>query len=249
QNYRPGDDNAIAVAQADLILATETLKRTEDYYGGYADSAEDNLNKAAALTALSAARKAKDKAVANLNYLLALPDTLEVEKADADLEIARAELDAAQREYETLKNGPDPQALSLGQARIQNANAQLTASQVALDDLELKAPFSATVSKVNALSGEWVMPGQAILVLADLDHLRVETTDLSERDVPFVEIGQAAAVQVKALGVVITGRVSEIAPLADTLGGDVVYTTTIDLENAPKNLRAGMSVDIQFSDQ
>ncbi len=246
KNYRPGDDNQIAVAQADLIVAEDTLKKTEDAYGGYADSPEDNLNKAAALSALSAARKARDKAVANLNYLLALPDALEVEKADAVLEIARAELEAAQREYTALQNGPDPQAVSLAEARIKNASAQLTASQAALSDLELKAPFSGTVSMVSASKGEWIMPGQAILTLADLDHLRVETTDLSERDVPLVHTGQAVTVQIKALNIDINGRVSQVSPLADTLGGDVVYTTIVELDNIPPDLRAGMSVEVQF---
>lgn len=249
KNYRPGDDNQIAVAQADLIVAVDHLKQVEDVYGGFADSPEDNLNKAAALSALSAARKARDKAQANLNYLLALPDALEVEKADAVLAVAKAELEAAQREFDRLQSGPDPQALALAQARAQNAEAQLAASQAALDDLELKAPFSGTISKVSAHAGEWVMPGQAILVLADLDHLRVETTDLSERDVTLVAVGQPAAVKVKALDAILKGSVSQISPLADTLGGDVVYTTTIDLADPPAGLRAGMSAEVQFTSQ
>jgi hypothetical protein len=37
-----------------------------------------------------------------------------------------------------------------------------------------------------------------------------------------------------------------IAPLADTLGGDVVYKITIDLDAPPAGLRAGMSVEVQF---
>ena len=38
-----------------------------------------------------------------------------------------------------------------------------------------------------------------------------------------------------------------ISPLADTLGGDVVYKVTITLGKIPSNLRAGMSVDVQFN--
>jgi hypothetical protein len=34
--------------------------------------------------------------------------------------------------------------------------------------------------------------------------------------------------------------------MADTLGGDVVYKTTIKRSNRPAALRAGMSVDVQF---
>jgi len=51
---------------------------------------------------------------------------------------------------------------------------------------------------------------------------------------------------VKALNQSLSGRVSLIAPLANTLGGDVVYKITIELESIPPELRAGMSVEVQF---
>jgi len=181
-----------------------------------------------------------------LNYLLSLPDPIEVAKADAELEVARTELEAAQREFDRLQNGPDPEARALAEARVKNARAQLAASQAALDDLILKAPIEGTVSRVNLHNGEWVLPGQTILTISDLDHLRVETTDLSERSVPGVAVDQVVIVSVEALNQEITGRVIEIAPLADTIGGDVVYRTTIELDTYPDGLRAGMSVDVYF---
>jgi multidrug efflux pump subunit AcrA (membrane-fusion protein) len=61
-----------------------------------------------------------------------------------------------------------------------------------------------------------------------------------------VEPGQPVRVFVEALGEEVTGRVSLISPLADTLGGDVVYKTTIDLDSRPEGLRAGMSVEVLF---
>ncbi len=246
KEYRVGNDNQIAVARADLIVAQDRVKTAEDTFGNFADNPEDNLNKAAALSALSAARTARDKAQANLNYLLSLPNPIEVAKADAELEVARTELEAAQREFDTLQNGPDPEARALAEARVKNARAQLAASQAALDDLTLKAPIDGTVSRLNLHKGEWVLPGQAILTISDLDHLRVETTDLSERSVPAVTIDQTVTVFIEALNQQVTGRVIEIAPLADTIGGDVVYKTTIELDTYPDGLRAGMSVDVYF---
>ncbi len=63
---------------------------------------------------------------------------------------------------------------------------------------------------------------------------------------PRVAVGQPVSVYVKALDERVAGRVSVIAPLADTLGGDVVYKTTIDLDSLPPGLRPGMSVEVQF---
>jgi HlyD family secretion protein len=116
-----------------------------------------------------------------------------------------------------------------------------------LEDLELRAPFSGTVTELYIHEGEWVTPGQPLVLLSDLQHIRVETTDLSERDVPKVEVGQLVTVLIKALNEEATGHVSEIAPLAETLGGDVVYKTTIALDALPAGLRAGMSVEVQIA--
>lgn len=244
KQYRNGSESSIETAQADLILAKNALKDAQDAYNSVADRSEDDVDRAAALSALGAARNAYEHALANLNYLLALPNTIDVNQAQAVLVAAQAEATAAQTDFDKLKNGPDPDALALAEERITNAQAQIDAGQANLDSLELKAPLDATVSKVSIHVGEWAMAGQTLIVLSDLAHLRVQTTDLSERDVPRVKVGQPVTILVKALNQNVTGRVSEIASLSDTLGGDVVYQTTIDLDTQPTGLRPGMSVDV-----
>lgn len=163
-----------------------------------------------------------------------------------DLEVAASQLAKAQDDYAILKVGADPDKVRLAEARRSNAEAQLAAAQAALRHLTLAAPFAGVVCEVNLHSGEWGIPGQKILLLADLDHLRIQTTDLSERDVPKIEVGQPTTVLIKALNQNVSGKVSEISPLADNLGGDVVYTITIDLDTSPQGLREGMSVEVQF---
>jgi multidrug resistance efflux pump len=134
----------------------------------------------------------------------------------------------------------------LAEARLSNAQNQLAAAQAALRQLTLTAPFAGTVGDVKIHSGEWVIPGQAILILVDLAHLRVETTDLSELDIHEIHVGQQAVVDIKALGQEINGRVSQIWPLANSIGGDVVYKTIVELDSLPEGLREGMSAEVQF---
>lgn len=167
-------------------------------------------------------------------------------RIEYNLDAAQARLTQAQNDYEKVKSGPDPDKVRLAEARQTNAKSQLAAAQAALKGLLITAPFDGTISRINYQIGEWVMPGQVILVIADFSHMHIETTDLSERDVPQVKVGQQVSVQVKALNQKIVGHVTEISPLADTLGGDVIYKTTIDLDQSPTGLLAGMSVDVQF---
>ncbi len=163
-----------------------------------------------------------------------------------DVEVAAAHLAKALHDYEMLKAGPDPDKVRLAEARRANAQTQLASARAALDRLTLAAPFDGIVTRIDIHGGEWIIAGQSVLQLADLGHLRVETTDLSERDVPQVVVGQPVVVVIKALRQETPGHVSEISPLADSLGGDVVYKTVIELDSLPAGLRAGMSVVVQF---
>ncbi|MBI4927637.1 MAG: HlyD family efflux transporter periplasmic adaptor subunit [Anaerolineae bacterium] len=245
--YRVGSDASIDAARANVIVAKDTLDRAQEAYDAVASQGDDSLVKAGALSALSSAQKAYNRAVANLNYLLEKPNPLDVDLAEARFQAAQAEVDAAQRELEKWQSGPDPAALALAEQRVTFTQAQLAASQAALRDMEITAPYDATVVELTVDPGAWVTPGQPLLALADLAHLQVRTSDLSERDVSSVQVGQPALVTVKALGLELNGQVSEISLLAESLGGDVVYTTVIDLlDAAPPELRAGMSVDVRF---
>ncbi len=248
KEYRVGNQEQIDIARADLLVAQDRVDKAEEAYSYVEDRAEEDLERAALLSALAAARQARDRAARNLNYLLSLPDEIEVAKADAELEVARAEVEAAQRELDKLKNGPDPDLLSLAEARIKNAEAQRQATQSALDDLELKAPFAGSISRLNVRAQEWIAPGQPVLILADLSNLQVETTDLSEIDVARIREGNLADVTFDALpDARVKGGVIRISPKASE-GAGVNYTVVVRLIEIPAGLRWGMTafVDIEL---
>lgn len=243
----PAEDIDIDAAWATVVLAGDKLDKARKDYAPYEKKSEDNVSRAALLNKLAEAQAVYDDAVRRYNNLSGTTGSeFDRSQAEAELQIAQARLEIAQQEYDELQNGPDTDDVALAEARIENAQAQIEASQSALAELELKAPFAGTVGRVDIHSGEWVIPGRPVLVLVDLEQLRVETTDLSERDVPEVEIGGPVTVFIEALGQEVAGQVSEISPLADTLGGDVVYKTTIELDTLPDGLRAGMSVEAHF---
>jgi len=243
----PAEQIDVEVARSNVALAKRALDQALKDFQPYENKLESNLKRAALLSKLSDAQKLYDNAVQQLNRLTGVfvPE-FDMSQAQTELEIAQTRLTLAEDKYAQLAEGPDPAELELAEARLQNAQDRAQAVRANLANLELKAPFTGVVSQINIQAGEWVIPGQSILALADLDHLRVETTDLSERDIPNVEIGQSVTVQVTALDQEVSGQVTEISPLADTLGGDVVYKTMIDLDTIPSDLRAGMSVEVQF---
>jgi multidrug resistance efflux pump len=84
-------------------------------------------------------------------------------------------------------------------------------------------------------------------MLADMDHLQVETTDLNEIDVAQIQVGDVASISFDALpDLLITGVVTSIAPKSSA-GSSVNYTVVIELDELPEELRWGMTafVDIE----
>lgn len=126
------------------------------------------------------------------------------------------------------------------QALVDSAKAVLAAQSA------LTAPFAGTVISVDIAPYETVAPGQIVMVLGDLSKYRIETTDLSERDVTRVQVGQPAIIFIEALGGDFTGKVVDIDRISSELGGDVVYKVTIELDEQPAGLLWGMSADVDI---
>ncbi len=119
-----------------------------------------------------------------------------------------------------------------------------------MQDLELLAPFAGTVVDLGVKSGEWVEIGQPVVMLAQVNEWVVETEDLTEIQVPDVEIGQGATVLPEAIpSLMLSGTVESISSISEIKSGDVTYTARILLDETDPNLRWGMTVDVIFEQQ
>ena len=139
-----------------------------------------------------------------------------------------------------------PEVRQIAHARVQQAQAALEVAQATLAQTTLVAPHNATVVSVNVLPGEYVQQNQVVLTLATLNTLQIETTDLSERDITKVKIGDPANIHIEALNADIAGKVIRISPIANTLGGDVIYTVTVSLDEQPNGLLWGMTAEVMI---
>jgi multidrug resistance efflux pump len=169
---------------------------------------------------------------------------------DLEGEVTRAELAARMGELEYSYWGPrydrPPERKLQAEAEWNQLKMSLEVARASFAQSTIYAPFDATVIDVNMQVGEMAQTGQVAIKLADLVAMKIETTDLSERDVPAVEIGQSANIFVEALDVTVTGRVVKISPISETVGGDVVYPVTIELDEYPEGLLWGMSAEVEI---
>ena len=66
-----------------------------------------------------------------------------------DIAISEAELEIARQAFEDAKDGPDPDALALAQARVDNALAQVAAAAAALQEIQLIAPLNGSIGQLR----------------------------------------------------------------------------------------------------
>jgi RND family efflux transporter MFP subunit len=178
--------------------------------------------------------------------LLATLDTtiLEARVAEAEAGVVTAETQV--RYLKRVGVGTAYEQIDAAQADVDRAQAVVDQLKAQLEQATLTTPISGTVIKVDIVPGETVNPGQVVIVIADLSHMRIETTDLSERDIPAVQIGQSASVFIDALDESFKGKVIDIDRQSETVGGDVTYMVTIELDQQPAGLRWGMSAEVEI---
>ena len=137
------------------------------------------------------------------------------------------------------------------EARLEQARGAVAQIEQQIQDATVLSPLDGTVGLVSVRAGEQVVPGQPLVVVGDLDTLRVETTDLDEIDVVRLSVGQTAAVVFDALpDRVLEGYVTRISPMAEPGSGGVHYTVVLELAEVDPALRWGMTafVDINVGD-
>ena len=130
--------------------------------------------------------------------------------------------------------------------QLLSAQAALDAAQATLHEGTLIAPYDGTVVTINVVPGQLIQPNQVALVIGDLGHMQIETTDLSEREIAYVRIGQTATVYIKALNRDFSGKVIAIAPKATKYNGAWVFKATVALDKQPSSLLWGMSANVQI---
>jgi multidrug efflux pump subunit AcrA (membrane-fusion protein) len=142
-----------------------------------------------------------------------------------------------------------PEVREIAHAGVLKAQAALEVEQAILAQTTLVAPHDATVTALHVLPGEYVRSQQIVVTLATLNNLQLETTDLSERDITQVKIGEPVNIFIEALNEEFTGKVIGISPIADTVGGDIVFEVPIAFEEQPQNLLWGMTAEVTIDEQ
>lgn len=246
-DYGRASQDMIDEVQAEIALAEKRVEATELAYNRVSSKPLDNTQRADALLALNAAKTYLNGLRADYQWYISPPSENDVAQTTAEAAVAEAAFQEAQWYLAALKGEYLPEEASGAKlSALQQAQADLLAAQTRLDQTRLVAPFGSVVAQVNTSIGNFVAPTQVLVIVSNLAEMQVKTTDLSERDIVRVKVGAPAAVLIDALGESFPATVQSISPLANTLGGDVVYEVTLNFDENPEGIFGGMTAEVSI---
>jgi HlyD family secretion protein len=199
----------------------------------------DPVDVAAAEATLKAAQAKQDTAQRALG-------ALQEDSAYGPAALAQAQLKIAQDHWERVKDGPDPQALQLAQAQLNQAQAQLAVSSQEQQYLDLVAPSEGRVLAVDAVAGNRISSG-TIITLIDDGQLSVQA-NMDESDLTNLKAGQAATVTFGALpGQSFNGQIESIDPSLANIRGASAVAIQIQLDQSALQNLKGRPVGLSAS--
>jgi HlyD family secretion protein len=166
------DKLVIEQAQTEYLLAKSEYKEALKAYNAVDQKRLTNPERVQALSRLVTAKQNMATKLATYNwYTLGYTDT-EIAQADAELAVAQANLEKAQTNWDLVKDNDNSAAIMLAeakladaqrayervkdgpsQAEIDAAQAAVDAAQATMDRVQVTAPFTGTITEVDAQTG------------------------------------------------------------------------------------------------
>jgi multidrug efflux pump subunit AcrA (membrane-fusion protein) len=205
-----------------------------------------------AAAAYDAALAQQRLAEANARRYAELVETGDVARSVYDqyrtqADTARAQSNNARQQLETAINQArqNNQAIQTAQAQVASAQAQVAISQKAVEDTQVRAPYSGYVSARPIAVGEYVTPASVIATILLTNPLKLEL-QVPEMQAPSLRLGMPVSLTVDAYrDRQFGGTITAINPAIDPASRSIMVEASI--QNPDNALRSGMFVTARIT--
>ncbi len=165
---------------------------------------------------------------------------------DAARQAAQQDLDIARANFDQVTSGPTSGELDALQNAITSAQISLASAKQTLAQTQLTAPYTSTITEIDAHAGELIGGFNQLAAVADLSALEIDA-DIDEIDVANVQVGQPVQVRFDAFpGETFTGKLTRLFPAASTQRGTTTYSAIVDFDARNFNVRPGMGANLKI---
>lgn len=167
-----------------------------------------------------------------------------INSAVAALTSAEAALQASVRTLALKKAGSTAQDIAAQEAQVKSAAADVAAAQAQLQKTIVSAPFSGTVTMVNAKVGKIVSPNEPEISMISAGAYQIESY-IPEINVSLIQPGDKAKVTLDAYGDTLFGAtVVSVDPAETVRDGVSTYRAVLQFDIQDPRIKSGMTANV-----
>ena len=224
-------------------LTNETRRQVDVVLRGRTEAARSVVVRAETAGIVAATPAAEGSAVSQGQVLCRLA----VDARQAALDQARAMLKSRQLQRQASaqlaeKGYRSPTQVLEAQANLDAAQAQVRAAEIALGQVNIKAPFAGVFDHRDAEIGTYLSPGQPCGTMIELNPLLV-VGDVPETEAGKLRVGAPATAKLVS-GQALSGHVRYVAHDADPQTR--TYHVEVAVANPSMAVRSGLSADLRI---
>ena len=170
-----------------------------------------------------------------------------VNQQDQELSSQKLVVQRIENELALKLAGASSEEVSAQQAKVEQAQANVSVIRAQLNKSFLRSPIRGTVTEQNAKVGQIVSANQTIMTVISQSNLEVDA-NVPEADMAKLQLGNAVRITLDAYGdeVLFTGKVVRIDPAETVIEGVSTYKTTIQFDTDDARIRSGMTANLDI---
>lgn len=237
-------DVNLVIARDSAALAQVKYEKALQKFEAVRDAPLDSAGRKKALGDVGGYRSVRDNALAHYNWYLGEIDQLELQTREAAVELAKAQLEEAQYQYNKALKGPTD-------AEKMQAQSKIDAYQKKIDSSKIIAPFSGTVTQIDARVGD-VITYDSASAARNIFAIRVDDVSafymdftVSELYINSIQEGMPVKVSFAAIpNKVYNGVVYKVSDVGTQSGWNISFKITVILTDADEKVKSGMTADL-----
>ncbi len=234
----------LGVKYDDYMRAIANYETAKEYFDSVSMLDLDNVIRIRALSAMESAKVQMDSAKAQYNWFNGETEEIDVQKADAALKLAQAQLNDAERAYNRIKDGPTNN-------QVRSLQAQVDAAAATVNTARIISPINGTVAQVEAkpfdvITYEKTSAARDILAVR-IDDLSSHYIDISvtELEINNIHLGQEVSITFDAIPLrKYTGTIVNISNAGTVNNLSVNFALTVKMDEADNSIKSGMMADV-----
>lgn len=159
----------------------------------------------------------------------------------------KATVAQAQAQLSLKQAGSTPQDIAAQAAQVEQAQASVASAEANVENAEILAPISGTITQQDAKVGQQATPGTPLVSIIAQGGFEVDA-GVYETDIGKVAMGDPVSMTLDAFpGETFTGAIFYVAPAQTNSGGVITYLTKTSFDKKDPRFKSGLTANLSIT--